>query len=159
MIDFTLGGILPEHAVFFLVVIIISVIAAYAVSVRWLVRIAIGMYIALVLTLLLPERMLFSEYTELGFFVFLAALFVFALCNRLVDSGVSWSHGRLPWLSIIFSFLVITFLVAVLVFFMPTGDISGFVSKDAQGLLVREAWFFVWVAAPAIFLLIFAPRY
>lgn len=159
MIDLTFGGFLPDYVFFCIVIIFFAVVSAYALSTRWMIRIALSVYIALALVLLLPDEMLFDVYVPLGLFVILVLLFTFTVCKYIVSSSVSWSEGKVPGLRIVFAFLLIVFIVAVTLTFMPAGDIPTLISKSTQKLLIGEAGFFVWAAAPIVFLLIFAPRY
>lgn len=159
MIDLTFGGIIPDYTLFLIVIIVLSVISAYVITPRWMVRVVIGAYVALVLVLVMPEKMIFTEYTALGLFAFLTILFAAVLGDRLINSSISWSQGGLPWLSMIFAFLTIMFLLAITLLLMPGSEVPDMISGETQKFLTKDLWFFLWSAAPITFLLIFAPRY
>lgn len=159
MIDLTFGGIIPEYTLFLVGIIVLSIFSAYVITARWMVRVVIGSYVALVLVLVMPEKMLFTDYAALGLFAFLTILFAVVLGDRLINSSISWSQGHFPWLSMIFAFLMIMFLLAITLLFMPGSEVPEIISGDTQKFLTKEYWFFLWSAAPITFLLIFAPRY
>lgn len=159
MIDLTFGGILPDYALFLTAVVILSVVSAYILTTRWIVRILIGAYLSFALLLVMPDKMLFTEYAALGLFVFLTVLFAVVLGSRLISTSISWSQGSLPWLGMILSFLTIMFLLSVILLFMPSNDIPAIMSGETKKFLIDDSWFFLWSTAPITFLLIFAPRY
>lgn len=133
----------------------VGMIIAPLVQVTWLLRFLVAGYVALGLTLLLPQELLMIEHMHMSVFAFF--VIILATVGKMRFFGTpTWIVGRFAPQIFGLSVTTVYFFASVICYFLPLEVFMGIITDEVHGLL-REYVFYV-ALIPMIFCYLFAKK-
>lgn len=134
-------------------IVIASLLCAPIVQNAWHMRILIASYIALCITLLVPEKFVFTAYMNMVYYCGVMLLLLFIGRGRMYHVA-QWSADRFSVWTFGFSVVVWFFIVTCVCFLLPFSFLDGFFTKEVYDFLVTHIFYFALVSL--VYALLFA---